>query len=65
MKFLCLICAEKTMEQMSAADAERHYRECTGFIEAIRHSRPLSRLQPSAAPVGGYHGPCAQRPDPH
>jgi len=27
MKFLCIICAEKMMEQMSEADAARHYEE--------------------------------------
>jgi hypothetical protein len=38
MKFLCLICAEKTMEQMSEADAEKHFQDYTEFTEAIRHS---------------------------
>ena len=38
MKFLALICAEKVMEQMSEADAERHYQEYTEFTEAIRRS---------------------------
>jgi hypothetical protein len=38
MKFLCLICAEKVMEQMPEADAEKHYRDYTEFTEAIRNS---------------------------
>lgn len=38
MKFLCLICAEKVMEQMPAADATRHFEEYREFTEAIRES---------------------------
>ena len=38
MKFLCLICAEKVMEQMTEADAERHYRDYEVFMEEIRRS---------------------------
>jgi hypothetical protein len=38
MKFLCLICAEKVMEQMPEADAARHYEEYGQFTEAIRRS---------------------------
>lgn len=38
MKFLCLVCAEKVMEQMPEADAEKHYRDYTEFTEAIRKS---------------------------
>ena len=38
MKFLCLICAEKMMEYMGEADAERHYDEYREFTEAIRKS---------------------------
>ena len=38
MKFLCLICAEKVMEQMTEADAERHYRDYEAFMEDIRKS---------------------------
>ena len=38
MKYLCLICAEKVMEQMPAADAEKHYREYEAFMEEIRKS---------------------------
>jgi hypothetical protein len=38
MKFLCLICAERTMEQLSEADAEKHYQDYAEFTEAIRRS---------------------------
>ena len=38
MKFLCLICAEKVMEQMDEAAAEKHYREYAEFTGAIRKS---------------------------
>ena len=38
MKFLCLICAETLMEQMSEATAEKHYQDYTEFTEAIRRS---------------------------
>jgi hypothetical protein len=38
MKFLCLVCAEKVMEQMDEADAEKHYREYAKFTEAVRKS---------------------------
>jgi hypothetical protein len=38
MKFLCLICAEKVMEQMPVADADRHYQEYAEFTEDIRRS---------------------------
>ena len=49
MKFLCLICAERVMEQMPAADAERHYEEYRVFTEEIRksgHFVGCNRLQP-------------------
>jgi hypothetical protein len=52
MKFLCLICAEKVMEQMTAADAERHYREYESFMEEIRksgHYLGCNRLLPPAS----------------
>ena len=51
MKFLCLICAEKVMEQMTAADAERHYREYESFMEEISksgHYLGCNRLLPPA-----------------
>ena len=38
MKFLCVICAEKVMEQMSDAEAARHYDEYREFTGAIRAS---------------------------
>ncbi len=52
MKFLCLICAEKVMEQMTESDAERHYRDYTEFTEAIRRSGHFvgcNRLLPPSA----------------
>jgi len=51
MKFLCIICAEKVMEQMTEADAARHYEEYREFTEAIRASGHLvdcNRLLPPA-----------------
>jgi hypothetical protein len=51
MKYLCLICAEKVMEQMTAADAEKHYAEYEKFIEDIRrsgHYLGCNRLLPPA-----------------
>jgi hypothetical protein len=38
MKFLCLICAEKVMEQMPVAEADKHYQEYAEFTEDIRSS---------------------------
>jgi hypothetical protein len=38
MKYLCLICAEKVMEQMPEAEAEKHYQEYTEFTASIRES---------------------------
>jgi hypothetical protein len=52
MKFLCLICAERVMEQMPAADAERHFEEYREFTAAIRksgHFAGCNRLLPPAA----------------
>ena len=52
MKYLCLICAEKVMEQMTAEDAERHYREYETYIEEIRrsgHYLGCNRLLPPSA----------------
>jgi hypothetical protein len=54
MKFLCLICAETVMEQMSEGDAEKHYEEYTEFTEEIRKSGHFigsNRLLPPAAAV--------------
>ncbi|HEV8554631.1 MAG TPA: YciI family protein [Casimicrobiaceae bacterium] len=52
MKFLCLICAEKMMEHMPEADAERHFEEYREFTEAIRksgHFNGVNRLLPPDA----------------
>ena len=38
MKFLCLICAERVMEQMPQPDAEKHFEDYHEFTEAIRKS---------------------------
>lgn len=38
MKFLCLICAEKVMEQMTEADAKKHYQHYREFTDAITRS---------------------------
>ena len=51
MRFLCLICAEKVMEQMTDADAERHYDEYARFTADVRtsgHFVDCNRLQPPA-----------------
>ena len=51
MKYLCLICAEKVMEQMTETDAEQHYQDYTVFTEAIRrsgHYIGCNRLLPPA-----------------
>ncbi len=52
MKYLCLICAEKMMEQMPEADAEQHYQDYAEFTKTIRSSGHLvgcNRLLPPAA----------------
>jgi len=52
MKFLCLICAEKVMEQMTEADAEKHYQEYAEFTEATKlsgHYVGCNRLLPPEA----------------
>ena len=49
MKYLCLICAETVMEQMTEIDAEKHYEEYSEFTKAIResgHFLGCNRLQP-------------------
>ena len=38
MKYLCLIRAETVMEQMSDAEAEKHYEEYRAFTDEIRKS---------------------------
>ncbi len=52
MKFLCLICAEKVMEQMPETDAERHFEDYREFTVAIRksgHFIGCNRLLPPLA----------------
>ncbi|HZR04100.1 MAG TPA: YciI family protein [Burkholderiales bacterium] len=52
MKFLCLICAEKVMEQMTQSDATAHFEEYRVFTESIRASGHLidcNRLLPPSA----------------
>ena len=52
MRYLCLICAEKVMEQMPEADAERHFQEYAEFTGAIResgHFVDCNRLLPPQA----------------
>jgi len=54
MKYLCLICAEKVMEQMPVADADRHYDEYREYTDAIRmsgHLLGVNRLEPPGAAV--------------
>ena len=49
MKFLCLICAEKVMEHLSEADADRHFDEYAAFTREIRdrgHYAGCNRLLP-------------------
>ena len=51
MKFLCLIRAENVMEQMPAADAEKHYQEYAKFTEWVKttgHFIGANRLKPAA-----------------
>ena len=38
LQYLCLICAEKVMEQMPRADADKHFEEYREFTDAIRQS---------------------------
>lgn len=48
MKYLCLICAEKVMEDMSEADAEQHFQEYFEFTKDIKmsgHFVSANRLQ--------------------
>jgi hypothetical protein len=54
MKFLCVICAGKVMEQMPEPDADRHYDEYAAFTREIRqsgHYVASNRLQPSHTAV--------------
>lgn len=54
MKYLCLICAEKVMEQMPQADADEHYEEYREFTSSIRksgHFVDCNRLLPPSAAI--------------
>ena len=54
MKFICLICAEKVMDQMAPADAEKHYQEYAEFTEDIKrngHFIGANRLTPAATAI--------------
>jgi hypothetical protein len=54
MKYLCLIAAEKVMEQMTEADAALHYEEYRQYIEEIKESRhylTCNRLLPPSSAV--------------
>jgi hypothetical protein len=49
MKYLCLICAERVMEQLSPAEAKQHFADYTHFTAAIRksgHLLAVNRLRP-------------------
>ncbi|HET9046484.1 MAG TPA: YciI family protein [Casimicrobiaceae bacterium] len=51
MKFVCLICAEKVMEQMEPEAASRHYADYVKFTEGISKSGNYvggNRLLPAA-----------------
>jgi hypothetical protein len=50
MKYLCIICAEKVMEQLEPDDAEQHFEEYARFTEEVRRSGHLvdcNRLLPA------------------
>ena len=52
MRYLCLICAEKTMEQMPVPDARSHLADYAEFTREIRRSGHFvdgNRLLPPAA----------------
>lgn len=54
MKYLCLISAERLLEQMSPAERERHLDEYREFTDALRqsgHYVACHRLQPPEAAV--------------
>jgi len=54
MKYICLICAEKVMEQMAKADADAHYEEYRKFTDDIRrsgHYVASNRLLPAAEAI--------------
>jgi hypothetical protein len=52
MKYMCLICAEKVMEDMSEVDAQKHYQEYAEFTEGIKKSGRFisaNRLKPASS----------------
>jgi hypothetical protein len=54
MKYLCLICAETVMEQMTEAVAEKHFEEYAEFTEAVKasgHYLDCNRLLPPSAAI--------------
>jgi hypothetical protein len=54
MRFLCIICAEKMMEDMSAHDAAEHYAEYSRFTSDLRQNGQLvdcNRLLPTDTAV--------------
>jgi hypothetical protein len=54
MKYLCLIAAEKVMEQMTPAEATAHYEEYREFFNEIRdsgHYVGCNRLLPPSAAI--------------
>ena len=54
MKYLCLICAETVMEQMSSDVAEQHFKEYSEFTKNIResgHYLGCNRLLPPSTAV--------------
>lgn len=54
MKYLCLICAEKVMEQMPEDVAAQHYRDYADFTQSIRdsgHYLSCNRLLPPSSAI--------------
>jgi hypothetical protein len=54
MKFICLICAEKVMEQMPKADADKHYQEYGEFTMDLKRNGHFiggNRLTPADTAV--------------
>jgi hypothetical protein len=51
MRYLCIICAEKVMETMTPAEAEKHFREYEALFAKLRKSGHLvsaNRLMPAS-----------------
>lgn len=54
MKYICLICADKVMEQLTPDDAAQHFEDYVAFTEGIRRSGHLldcKRLLPPDAAI--------------